>query len=353
MRLRIFVSATLFCSMGLFTEQGFAAGDPDPLFASHDALTVRIKAPFNQIMKLRPVDKDGEVDGIFAFVDADGSEHEFDVKIRTRGNNRRDPDTCSFAPLRLNFKKGDLDDTLFDKQDKLKLVTHCQNNHTPYRQSVVREYLAYRILNALTDYSFRVRLLNIKYVYSDDDDQERESYAFLIESKDRLGKRLGLKEQDVTRVKVEQLDREYTNLTSVFEYLIGNLDFSPVLGASDQPCCHNFAVFSADNETYWSIPYDFDRTGLAAPPHAGPNPKYRQNNIRQRIYRGRCYNNAFLPSTFQKFQDNREVIEALVAGQAELIKSHRRSVTTFIEKFYKALAKEDKLIEEFEKACID
>lgn len=353
MRLLVLTSTILVFFVACFPQQISAAGDPDQLFASFETLSVRIRAPFAKVMEDRPEDKDHEVDGKFSYTAADGVAQEFAVKILTRGNNRRKTEVCRFPPLRLNFKKGDLKDTLFDKQDKLKLVAHCQNSHALYRQTVIREYLAYRILNTLTDYSFRARLLKITYEYSDDENKEEESYAFFIESKERLGKRLDMEEQDVTYLEIEQLDQEYTNLTSVFEYFIGNVDFSPVLGASGRNCCHNFSVFSADSETFWSIPYDFDLTGLVDPPHAVPNPKYRQRNMRHRIYRGRCYNNTYLPSTLQKFRDKREDIEALVAAQPELTKSHRKSVLAFIEKFYKELEKEDRLIKQFEKDCID
>ena len=302
-------------------------------------------------MKERPNDNEHEVAGTFSFIDANGLETEFPVEIRTRGNNRRNPDVCPFAPLRLNFKKGDLDDTLFAGQDKLKLVTHCDNGRDVYQQVVIREYLAYRVFNMVTDLSFRVRLLQVTYEY-EDDDKEELTYGFLIESKDRLAERIGLEEQELTAMSIAILDPEYTNLTSVFEYLIGNLDFSPVIGASGETCCHNYSIFSADNQTYWSIPYDFDLTGFVEAPHIQINPEHRIKSMRQRKYRGHCYNNEYIPASLQKFRDKREAIEAVVAAQAELDKNHRKRVDSFIKSFYKLLDKEDKLIKRFENSCL-
>ncbi|NIP93601.1 MAG: hypothetical protein GWN18_19895, partial [Thermoplasmata archaeon] len=71
--------------------------------------------------------------------------------------------TCEFPPLRLNFKKGQLDETLFDGQDKVKLVTHCRNGDR-YEQNVVKEYLVYRLYNVLTPLGFQVRMAHITYV---------------------------------------------------------------------------------------------------------------------------------------------------------------------------------------------
>ena len=331
-------------------------GNPDPLFSDHSILDVRIVAPFKQIMKERPTDDDDDNDndpqGVFSFVSADGSNVEFDVKILTRGNNRRSVDVCPFAPLRLDFKKGDLDDTLFDKQNKLKLVTHCDNGSKTYQQAVIKEYLAYRVLNAMTDISFKVRFLRMTYVYSDKNNDEEVTYAFLIESKDRLAKRIGLDEQDLNAMSMTLLEQEYTNLTSIFEYLIGNLDFSPVIGATGKTCCHNYALFSADRQTYWSIPYDFDLTGLVEAPHHNLNPKYNLRNTRQRLYRGWCYNQEYVPANLQKFRDKRADIEAVIAEQPELNKSARKRVDSYIKSFYKLLEKEDKLVKRFADDCI-
>jgi hypothetical protein len=274
------------------------------------------------------------------------------VDIRTRGNNRRREDVCPFAPLRLDFKKSELDDTLFHKQDKLKLVTHCDNGSKVYQQAIIKEYLAYRIFNVVTDISFRVRLLRITYEYSDKNNDEESTYAFLVESKERLAKRIGLDEQEITAMSVTLLDQEHTNLSSIFEYLIGNLDFSPVIGASGEVCCHNYALFSADRKTYWSVPYDFDLTGLVEAPHHNLNPKYKQRNARQRVYRGRCYNQDYVPMSLQKFRDKRAAIEAVIAAQPELDKSSRKRLESYIKSFYKLLEKEDKLIKEFADDCV-
>ena len=231
-------------------------------------------------------------------------------------------------------------------------MTHCDNGSKIYQQAVIKEYLAYRVFNAVTDISFRVRLLRITYEYSDKNNDEEITYAFLIESKQRLAKRIGLEEQELNAMSVTLLDQAYTNLSSVFEYLIGNLDFSPVIGATGEVCCHNYALFSADRKTYWSIPYDFDLTGFVEAPHHNLNPKYKQRNARQRVYRGRCYNQDFVPASLQKFRDERATIEAVIATQPELEKSARKRLESYLKSFYKLLDKEDKLIKQFADDCI-
>lgn len=330
------------------------ATEPDPLFADHDILDVRIVAPFKQIIKERPTndddDNDNDPEGTFSLIAEDGSTTDFPIKVLTRGNNRRD--VCKFAPLRLDFDKDNVDGTLFEGQNKLKLVTHCKNGSRVYQQAVIREYLAYRVLNVMTDISFKVRLMRITYVYSDNKNKEEETYGFLIESKKRLGDRIGKPEQEMNAMSVVLLDQEYTNLTSVFEYLIGNLDFSPVIGASGKACCHNYSLFSADMQKYWSIPYDFDLTGWVESPHIQLNPEHRQSSIRQRIYRGRCYNQEYVPQTLQLFREKRAEIEGVVAEQPELEDRLRKKIANYVEDFYELLEDEEKLVEEFADDCL-
>lgn len=330
------------------------AADADPLFAENSVLNVRIVAPLKQIMTDRPTDDDGDNDndprGSFILISDSGAESEFPIKLVTRGNNRLDE--CPFAPLRLDFRKTKLADTLLAGQNRLKLVTHCRNGSFAYQQAVIREYLAYRILNVLTDYSFRVRLLHIDYDYADDDNEQESSYGFFVESRKGLAARIDKERQDLASVEFSSLDREHANLISVFQYFIGNVDYSPVAGGSER-CCHNSALFSDDVGHYWSIPYDFDSTGFVEALHVNISPSFRQRHIRQRVYRGRCANRDLLPGTLQQFRDQRAEIENLVESQAELSKSKRKRLLSYIEDFYLQLEDEDELIKEFSGGCAD
>jgi len=327
------------------------AADADPLFADNSTLEVRLTAPIEQLMGERPFKGDTELPGTFEIIAADGSVQEFPVAVRTRGNFRRRPDICPFAPIRLNFKKGDVKDTILAKQNKLKMVAHCRSNSSVYEQTVAKEYLVYRILNLLTEQSFRARMMRITYVDSDGGEDET-SLAFLIESKERLAKRIDMELSGVQAINPSRVEPVHMNLVSVFQYLVSNLDFSPVSGTAGESCCHNFTLFSPDKKVYWSIPYDFDLTGFVEAKHHEPNPKYRQSHVRDRIYRGRCINNEHLPATLQTFREKQEDINELIATQVELNKGSRKRVESFVESFYRLLEKEDRLIKKLEKVCI-
>lgn len=323
--------------------------DHDPLFAGNDTLEVRIEAPFGMLETDRPVDDYAAAK--FRYQASDGSEVEFDAGLRTRGNYRLRKEVCPFPPLRVNFAKSQTKGTLFDKQDKLKLVTHCRTGSKSYEQSVVTEYLAYRILNLLTDVSFRARLLRVTYVYTDAD-REVENYAILIEHRDRMAKRINADLVQVPEVQIIDLRPDIMNLVSVFEYIIANTDYSPLAAAPGENCCHNIVLFQTTGAPYYAVPYDFDQSGIVNAPHAGANPRFGLSSVRQRLYRGRCINNNYLPASIELFSKHRDSIEALVSEQVELKKATRKRVLKFIDNFYRTVSQQKRVEREFVKKCI-
>lgn len=318
-----------------------------PLFTDHEIVPVTITAPFKQLMTDR---NDEELQGTFVYTDVEADEEvSLDIGLRTRGRFRRDKDVCNFAPLRLNFRK--TKGTLFAKSDKMKLVTHCRNRSNRYQQAVLKEYIAYRILNTVTDWSFRVRLLKVRYFDSSTGEEINESWAFLIEEDGQLAKRIGMEVDPSERTRISALDPAHTNLMSVFQFLVGNTDFSPIRGAPDEPCCHNYVLMGND-EVEISVPYDFDVTGIVAPPHAVPNSRFKINSVKERLYRGRCANNGQLESTFQAFRDKRTEIVDIIESLEPLSNSERKKTLRFVEGFYKIINSERQVKNRILEACL-
>ncbi|NIA27015.1 MAG: hypothetical protein GWP02_03090 [Desulfobulbaceae bacterium] len=341
-------AATIVLFLPVFVAAANGNDEPDPLFASNDIIDIEIEAPFGLLTRERPNDE--EFAGKIRYAADDGSLVEFDVAVRTRGRLRRSKRICRFPPLRLNFKKSAVKGSLFDKQDRLKLVTHCRNQ-IRYEQAVISEYLAYRILNLLTDTSYRVRLLRATYTYTDEDRQV-QSYAIFIEHKDRIEKRLDAKTIKIEKVGVSAVRRSDLNLASVFQFFIGNTDFSPVASAPGEDCCHNQVLFAREGERYYTIPYDFDQSGIVNAPHGVPNIRFGLQSTRVRLYRGRCANNDQLPSTIELFDDKRSDIEALIKNQSGLTKGTVRQMLSFIKQFYDVINNPRRLDRSIIRKCL-
>jgi len=307
------------------------ADSPDPLFQEDAALSVEITAPFARLIDERP--KEEEFQGSFSFKDLDGSWLELDLQVRTRGNFRHK--NCDSPPLYLNFKRSQVKDTLFDQQNKLKMVVHCKDS-ARYQQVLLREFLAYRIHNALTDQSFRVRLLDVTYVDSEDRRPRMVRNAFLIEHVDRLGARLGRQKLNIFPDNVLAIQADYLNLTSMFQYLLGNTDFSPILGSQTE-CCHNYKLFGKEGAPLLAIPYDFDMSGFVNTPYARPESGLGIDSVKQRLYQGFCVNNHHVEASISEFLQARDTLYALTAGLQEMAPTVRKLVADYMDEFYETI----------------
>lgn len=359
-RYNIYGQAVLYSvAAALFTISPTAAAQDDPgvvqtvapLFASHSPLLVTIEAPLTTLMEERP--KKEYLDGTLSFSADDGTQHTLDLKIRTRGKFRWKKKHCDFAPIRLNFRKKQVVDTEFSGQDKLKLVTHCKNKNFYYEQLVLREYLAYRFLNVMTDTSFRVRLLQINYI-----DTEGASpmtkVGFLIEDDDDVAERNSLYVIKTGDISYDDIDPNAENFVNVFQYMIRNTEFSLVRAEPGEFCCHNIDLMSATKGVpFTPIPYDFDFSGMVNAPYAAPNPQLEIENVRQRLYRGLCANNERLPDTLQRFIDNRDAIFSVVDNLELLSSRSRRDVTRDLNQFYTRISQAKSVDASFIKRCND
>ena len=170
-----------------------AAAEEAPLFNSHDVMQFTLEAPMNTLRRQDRSDEDSEErPAILRWTNPDGSIESQDIQVQTRGIFRLNKRNCDFPPLRLNLKKEAVKGTIFEGQDKLKLVVPCKLGQEYWAQYVLSEYLAYRMLNVLTPLSFRVRLARVTYIDSTGkDDPVEDRYGFIIEDDSDLAARNG------------------------------------------------------------------------------------------------------------------------------------------------------------------
>jgi len=332
-------------------------GDPQvsqtaaPLFASHSPLQVTIEAPLTTLMKDRPEEE--YLDGTFGFTGDDGTEQTLDLKVRARGKYRLMAKHCDMPLVKLNFRKKQVANTELAGQDKLKLVTHCRNDKPSYEQLVLREFLTYRILNVITNKSYGVRLMNINYIDTEGG-EPMTKLGFAIETADDVAERNGMKSIKNGDITYSDLVHRQENLINVFQYLIGNTEYSLVKSEPDDDCCHNSDLMSVTGgPPFTPLPYDFDFAGLVNAPYAQPNPRYKIRNVRQRLYKGQCQNNDLLPDTFKLYLDKKEAIYALVDELDMLTRKSRRNVIRYLDGFYDYITNPKRVKSRFIRKCED
>jgi hypothetical protein len=249
------------------------------------------------------------------------------VEVRTRGSFRLNDYICSFPPLRLDFPSDSLRGSVLEGLNEAKLVTHCQDKDA-YEQNVLEEYLAYRIYGLLTDVGFRVQLALVTYRDTAGHEEEVSRLAFLIEDKDALAQRLGGEIMEVERVDPDDLVPGQAGLMYLFQFLIGNTDWSLAE-------VHNMEFLRIGRQ-YHPVPFDFDFSGFVDTPYAGPSPVVAKyiTDVRDRYYWGVCSARIDYQALFSHFNEMREPILELIRNQEGLTGWSTRRALLYVESFY-------------------
>ncbi|MFK7831612.1 MAG: hypothetical protein AB8B57_17705 [Congregibacter sp.] len=324
-----------------------AATASDPLFSQSTPLDITLTGPFQIINRKR--DKEAEYPGSLSYTGADGEAVTLDAKFSVRGNFRLRKDVCSYAQLWVNLKKGQLKGTLFEKQDKLKLVVQCKSS-SRYTDYLAREHQAYLMFQELSDISLDTRLLNVTYTDADTG-RSRTHPGFFIEHQKRLAKAKDLTVLDADSAYKLRLDDRQSVLVSLFMYLIANTDYSMISALPGENCCHNIKVLEDANGVLYPVPYDFDSTGFVATSYAEPSGGIGQRNIKQRIYRGFCMSDSATEYALNRLRDKRGRIYAIMQEDPLSSEKGIRRAVEYTDKFYAVIDNPAKLEREIMDEC--
>ena len=338
--------ATLF----LCFPQPVRAGEPHPLFADEDMIRVTIEAPFNRLIRNAQTST-APYDATLTYLGAAPETHA--IKLSARGKSRRTRDLCNFPPLRIEFAEKPGDASFFDGQKRLKLVTHCKGS-SRYQQYYLLEYTAYRLLNEITPFSLRVRLAEIDYVEAKSGKVKISRVGFLIEDTDDAAKRNDYVEIDTPDISKDQLDRRHAARYAVFQYMIGNLDWSMHSGPKNDDCCHNTKLLGASDEArndLVPVPYDFDYSGFVNTPYAAPPEQADVPNVRKRLYRGFCMHNDEALAAIAEIRQKRVALTAVIAETPALKDATRRTARRYLDGFFDDIETDEKAQKRLLRRC--
>jgi hypothetical protein len=324
---RVGAGLTLAASAGAQGPDIKSTATP-PLFEATAPLTVTFTA---DLRRLR-ADRDSNApwrDAVLGYA-ADTGRVTVPVRARTRGIWRLK--NCSFPPLRLEFASKAAKGTIFQHLGKPKLVNHCKDTDA-YEQYVLQELQLYRIYQLLTPVSYRVRLLRAAYVDSASGRTDATRYAFITEDPEQLAKRLDgvvLKAEGGT---ASDLDSEQLALAYLFQFMIGNTDFS-------FNRLHNTQLIGTKDGRYLPTVYDFDYAGAVDAAYATPDPSLRLRRVRDRRFRGYCAISGEYPKHFPLFQAKKAAIYALYSDEiGRLMDAGRvRQTLAYFDEFYEMIA---------------
>lgn len=296
------------------------------LFNANDLLELRLTADFDAIAKERGTTKHDHP-GVLSYVGPAGDTVSLDVQLHTRGHFRLR--RCSYPPLKIDFPPEHTAHTLFAHQKSLKLVVPCRGGQG-YANYLLEEYLIYRVYNLLTDLSFRVRLASVTYVDPGKKDPPETRYGFFIEDDDKMAHRNHGDVFAQEGIVQEATDFAQMGLLGVFQYLIGNTDWS-VAGL------HNIVLVRDSAKVDFPVPYDFDWSGVISAPYAQPDSRLGITTVRERLFRTACRSAEDLAPIFARFTGQKDAIYALYRGQVGLEAKRIKQTLDYYDEFYRII----------------
>ena len=317
-------------------------GDTLDLFNSEETLDIIIESDFKNLLKNKH--QDDYQPAVIRYMINDSVRISRNIKIKPRGAFRRS--TCLYPPIKLNFPKGEVRLKQLEEFDKMKMVSECKNSDT-YEQYVLSEYLVYKLYNLFTEYSFRVRLLNVQYVDLGRKSKSYIRHAFIIESVDQLASRLGALEIETKQLGDQFIDRDLSTMMYLFQYLIGNTDWSV-------PGLHNMKLLKSFDPTVpllWAIPYDFDYTGMVDAQYAVPHESLGIGSVRERLYMGYCRERGEIDRVLNIFSGKKDAMIDLVEDFDLLSAQNKQRTISYIEGFYRVINSEQALKRDILRVC--
>ncbi|MEO6526881.1 MAG: hypothetical protein ABIP93_09680 [Gemmatimonadaceae bacterium] len=274
------------------------------LFRSDSLLTLTLTTNIKQIRR----DKNETPPWRWAsltYQDSASKPAQVPLRIRTRGFWRLK--NCTFPPIKLNFVGKETKNSLFDDLEEPKLVNYCRDTDT-FEQYILQEIQLYRIYQLLTPVSHRVRLAKVSYVDSASGKREAERYAIFVEDPEQLANRHSATLMKVKGAGLGDLDNPQLTLAYMFQYFIGNLDFS-------FSGLHNTELLGGIDGRILPVAYDFDFSGAVNTSYATPPEAYGVKSVRQRKFLASCALAEHFPAAVARLQEKKEAIYALYGDE--------------------------------------
>jgi hypothetical protein len=319
-----------------------SARRPNRLFRATEPVVMWLEADFKTVFKDRDSMSTKRYPATLRWLGEKGDTQSTPVQLATRGHFRLR--TCSVPPLKVYFDKEKTKGTLFGGEGSYKLTSHCQKADR-YSQNVFVEYATYGMYNALTPVSLKARLATITWVDPADPKFTVTRPGFWTEDEEEMAKRNKGKVLMQLGGNAAEMDPKQMALTDVFQYMIGNTDYS-------LSYLHNYRIIQTDTSmSYYPMAYDFDWSGLVNSPYAKPDYRLPIKRVTDRLYRGGCHSPELLKETIGVFQSKKDSILGQLKEIKDLAPDRYKEASEFLEEFYKLTSDPGQVNRELRRVC--
>lgn len=301
------------------------------LFGSDEILKISIS--FDLTDFLHKTKRENSFDGLMTIYPSENDSIVKEITVKYRGTFRFE--NCSFPSMQINFKKAIHAYCDTDRIKKLKMVSRCGAAKI-YDEYGIREYLVYKLYNAITDTSYRVRLLSITLNDTQNRKKPVTQYGFFIEPLDILAARINANIVKSINLNQANIVPEVMDRVAIFNYMIANWDWSV-------PGLHNISVLKSrkieDTSLGLSVPYDFDISGLVNADYSIPAEATGLKNARDRKYSGICRSKEVFVNELKGFSDKKEKLYSVVNDFQYLSEKSKKDIINFLNQFFVQIEK--------------
>ncbi len=335
--MRIAIPLFILLIVGSLPNDAVSDTSMAPLFESDEVLELSMKVNFKKLCRPRET-PDCEYKPSTLIYFEDRRQRKIPIEIKIRGGWRALSSNCIVPLLFIRFPGEKIAGTPFEGQSSLPLTTHCgrtsplmgYSKYVSYEQYLLKEYLAYRLYNQMTDTSLRTRLARITYEDPEKPDRTFTYYAFFTEHFKSLVERKQAELLSRGSFDHQVLDRRAADIVALFQFMIGNTDWSIVRQ-------RNTILIQLENGIQVPVPYDLDMSGLVNAPYAGPPPTLPIREVTDRYYLGFCHPGIDWDGLFDEFLSRQETLLALPGEIPGLYRREQKSVRNFLRAFFKIL----------------
>ena len=314
------------------------------LFKDNDLIEISLRFDLSTYFRAKPQDEYLKANLTFHLSKTDTISR--DIRLRTRGVFRNK--YCMFAPIELNIKRANFGYSDLNRISKLKLVPQCSSGRDR-EDYVLREYLAYKLFNVLTDTSLRVRLLVVNYIDTQNKKKTVRQYGFFIEPAEMLAVRTNSLLVKSAALNQKNIIPKIMDRLAIFNYMIGNYDWAV-------PRLHNIIVIKSLNYDPTglaiAIPHDFDWTGLVNASYAIPAEIVGTDNVRQRIFLGVCRSKEVYEKDLDLFSEKKEEFYRVINEFPYVNIQAKKDMTGYLDGFFdKLVGKRDRILDNLLDYC--
>ena len=318
--------------LGTFLGPTQSAG-AQRLFRTTDPVEVTFTTDLRALKNDRDSTKFKPHGTLFTYKDAaNGKLVSVPVTLQTRGHFRRQARNCEFPPLSMEFRNKDANNTLLQGNTKLKVTVNCKPGNSMYEQYVLQEYAAYRLYQRVSPYYYRTRLARAVFKDSLAKMDSVVMWAFFIEDEKETAKKFKAFLEKSKGALFDELEPTQLAITNLFEYMIGNTDYSTAQ-------LHNMSLLrDSTATTIRTVAYDFDWSGVINARYATPDARLGIKTVTERLHRGPCLTLAQWQPTVDRFFEARPAIDSIYKSIPALEPRLVKSSLEYYNDFYKSIS---------------